>query len=259
MAVVYDTSSAHTWDNTSYSTSYTTTSFDNRWMMVGIGTNQVASDGPDITSVKYNGVSFTEAWDSSIYTAGDWYHIWTWSLVAPATGSNIIEIVCVNSRYHMVVATASGVDQTNPTTATEQQQSSSSLYDITIASDANGLIVVHASGLIQWSSYGSGQTERQDTNGVAISTEAGTGSNVLVDANASGSVGSHAYAYSLQPVQNVAVTPTHAEIAASAHIGSVDDGNIALSNIVHAEMVGSAHIGAVQETQVILADMIIYT
>ena len=61
--------------------------------MVTIGIPQVNSDNFDITTVTYGGVSLTEAFDASNYVAGDWYHIWVWSLVAPATGANTLAIL----------------------------------------------------------------------------------------------------------------------------------------------------------------------
>lgn len=261
MAVAFDTSAKATWDANSKSFSYTTTTSDDRWMMITIGSNLQTSDNHDITAITYNGVSLTEAWDDSNYVAGEWYHIWVWSLVAPATGANTVSITCVDRRYNLGMMTFSGVDQINPTTATAQQEAENSVYSISVASDANGILAVGSSGLDFWGTYGAGQTERQDQSGVAVSTEAGDGGNVTVNATANGTVGAHAYVYSLQPVQNVTVDLSGQAVSATAtaHIGGVDDGNITLSNIPAGVVAATAHIGATQVSQVITADMVLYT
>ena len=59
--------------------------------------------------------------------------------------------------------------------------------------------------------------------------------------------------------QHIIFTPTVITVGISAQIGSVDDGNITLSNISPATATVSAHIGNIQVEEPIIADMHIYS
>jgi hypothetical protein len=106
---------------------------------------------------------------------------------------------------------------------------------------------------------GSAQTKRVDRAtgspkvGLVMTEVAGDGGNKSMTFT-HGDVAYIVTANCLQVPQNVSLTPTFATTATSALIGTVDDGNITLSNNV-VNIAASATIGSILESQLIEADM----
>ena len=172
MAIAFDATSisAQTSDSSApvtISWSHTCSGID-RILLVGMS---LSSQANTVSSITYDGVDLTKIRET--VNAGD--NIASlWYLVAPATGSNTITAIMNSSMlvsFGMAVS-LTGVDQTNPIendNGTTADAASSVSTTVTSKTDGAWIVdVVTKESAIGVLTVGSGQTQRQNTNGTSI-------------------------------------------------------------------------------------------
>jgi len=201
-------------------------------------------------SVTYAGIALTLASSShdSLGPNGRPVTISVWYLVGPASGSNSVTIVTAEKDYCGIAATYSGVFATTPIIASSISASTGEndvWSDSSVPSDSAGLCIAFCAAHNDESILvDAGQTERNEIRTASfggnnvqanLSDEPGTGSPIGMGADVGNSnTDSIVYiTFGLQPPQNVSfdASVNPAVAASGIAVGSVDDGNISLSNL----------------------------
>jgi len=162
MAIAYDNASSARNSGSSSLTFSHTVSGSNRILVV-----QAAGGGQTVTGVTYNGVAMTQATFNGVSPI---YFLYTFYLIAPATGSNNVVITGSAVLWSLALSggaiSITGGHQTAPLGATNTGQGLSSAPSISITTTTNNSWIfdtaaVTASGLTL--NVANGQTKRYNT------------------------------------------------------------------------------------------------
>ncbi len=165
-------------DNTTMSVSHTTGSGSNRFLIVFV--SYFNSPGVTISGVTYNSIALTQAIGLDVLNVNN--RIDAWYLVAPATGSNTLEVTFSGNAVStsLGVTTWTGVDQSTPISDTGSDTGVDPSAAVTI--DSGDLLMDGIYFFTTTATVGTGQTERwntlraNDEVSSAGSTEGGSGS-----------------------------------------------------------------------------------
>ncbi len=152
----------------------------NRFLIVSaqLGSN-CAGSSPTVASITYAGVALTPITSVVGTPCGPATRSEQWQLVAPATGSNNVDVTlsAAAPSLHSGVMAFTGVDQTTPVRAFASASGSTAAASVTVASAANDIVVntVGEGRLI--TGPGAGQTQRflkNGSNGTTLDNSAGS-------------------------------------------------------------------------------------
>ena len=258
MAVAHYGSVNAAWGTGDLSVSFDVGTGDDRCLVVGLG--NLASWGQVVSSVTYAGVALTQLASIDDNNANDQASLDVWILLNPTSGTNTLVAVTNGTNWRATAIAATGVYQVDGVRASESSTGQGHDYTISIASSADDYMYSfwHSVKNNGWSHNTAG-TELYDSFGFSSVRQDTAGNPGTEQGGTSHSNGCH-FGLSLWPPQNinVDVSGNPAIVASSAAIGSVDDGNITLSNITPAVVVASATMGAVLIKEPIRADMTLF-
>jgi len=180
MALAYDATSSFTFDNTSYNSidwSHTCTG-SNRLLFVGVG---VVGDTGKVSGITYNSVALTKIWEK---VQGGTKNSSGWLLVAPATGSNTVEVTFASSTSTWAggqgacAVSFNGALQSTTQNTPVTAGNYSGTATVT-ASTATGEIVVDCVKTGSSVTIGADQTFRETFGNFGCSTQAGSDGGVM--------------------------------------------------------------------------------
>lgn len=145
MAIAFNAVANHQASNTGTQETWShTCTGSNLLLIVGVSTR--GEDGTSApSSVKYNSVGLTKINDVSLSVSNSSL----WRLIAPATGSNTVEINWASNAIRLVTGSMSftGVDQTNPIDANNTATASSTAPSVALTTIADNAWVVDNLGV----------------------------------------------------------------------------------------------------------------
>jgi len=188
MAVTLDNSASLSYSTSASRSTSFTCSGSNRLLVVTIQTRGDSSH-VSVSSVTYNGVALTN--QVAINETGFGVcRVEIWTLIAPATGSNTLQInwgAGSIARNSVIISSYNGVNQTTPVSDSDSTQGDADTFSLSLTLPSGGLIVDSAFSLIN--SPGSsqltvqsgqtlianvGQSTDTDTSGSSYKTSSGT-------------------------------------------------------------------------------------
>ena len=259
MAVIRDATSSGRPYSTGNTFAHTVASQDNRFLLVSGSSNDWVER---TTAVSYAGIAMTKYVAVNHVHGGDNIIMSVWGLVAPAIGTNNVQVTFNSPGYWDAIGHSYyGVDQSDPYDTTDTIGDNNHGHNITLQAQTGGMAIDMFGDLCGSLACQNDSTEWREnsTHCVGYNEDYDNGSKTMSGTGNFCREWPHiSWGMTLQPPQNLTIDMSgyYATAVSSALIGTVDDGNISINmSASSVDAVATITIGNIAVLEPLEADM----